>query len=69
MEEFGDSTFVIKTVPLIFGRLQHSQTIQEVVSTLLEKQNSIEMLKEEIKRGDKINLSVDEGNNVKVIKI
>ena len=48
LEEFGDSTFVIKTVPLIFGRLQHSQTIQEVVSTLLEKQNSIEMLKEEI---------------------
>jgi DNA mismatch repair protein MutL len=44
MAEFGANSFVAKTVPAIFGRLQ----VKEMVYEILEKWNGIEEKKEEI---------------------
>ena len=47
LEEFGQTSYVIKTVPSIFGRLQPLDSVKEMISSL-EKGNSIMELKETI---------------------
>ncbi len=48
VEPFGDSAFVIKTIPLLFGRLQPKEIIFDVLHMLEEGKYKIEENKEEI---------------------
>jgi len=48
LEHFGENSYVIKTVPTIFGRVQAKELLAEVLSLLLEGKNSIEQKKEVI---------------------
>ncbi len=48
LEHFGENSYVIKTVPTIFGKVQPKELLIEVLSFLLEGKNSIEQKKEVI---------------------
>src|SRR3989338_9290315 len=48
VEPFGDNAFVIKTIPLLFGRLQPKEIIFDVLHMLEEGKYKIEENKEEI---------------------
>lgn len=48
LEEFGENSFVLKTVPTLFGRLQPKEMLFEVLSMLQEGRNRIEEIQEEI---------------------
>jgi DNA mismatch repair protein MutL len=46
--EFGDNSYMIKTIPLIFGRLQPKEILYEVLTMLKEGKEKIIETKEEI---------------------
>lgn len=48
LEPFGDHTFIIKTIPMLLGRVQPKEIIYEVLSMLREGKNKILDAKEEI---------------------
>ncbi len=48
LEPFGEHTFVIKTIPMLLGRIQPKEIIYEVLSMLREGKNKIIDTKEEI---------------------
>jgi DNA mismatch repair protein MutL len=48
LEEFGGNTFVLKTIPTLFGRLQPKELLYEVLSKLKEGKNKLEEIQEEI---------------------
>ena len=48
LEEFGRNTFILKTAPLLFGRLQPKELIYEVLSMIKEGKEKIMETKEEI---------------------
>jgi DNA mismatch repair protein MutL len=70
LEHFEGNTFIVKTIPLVFGRLQPKETINHILNSL--NTNSLEEVKEEIitrmachtaiRAGEEISLS--EMNNV-----
>lgn len=48
MEGFGGNTYLLKTVPTLFGRLQPKELIYELLSKLKEGKNKLEEVQEEI---------------------
>lgn len=46
LETFGENSFVLRTVPSVFGRLQPKEMLQEVLNLLLENGNRITEIKE-----------------------
>ncbi len=48
IEPFGEHTFVVKTIPLLLGRIQPKESIYEVLSMLRDGKNKIIDTKEEI---------------------
>ncbi|MBI4983213.1 DNA mismatch repair endonuclease MutL [Candidatus Woesearchaeota archaeon] len=48
LEEFGENSFVLKTIPTVFGRLQPKEMLFEVISMLQEGKNKLEQVQEEI---------------------
>ena len=48
IEPFGEHTFVVKTIPMLFGRIQPKEIIYEVLALLREGKNKIIDTKEEI---------------------
>ncbi len=48
LEPFGEHTFVVKTIPMLFGRIQPKEIIYEVLALLREGKNKIIDAKEEI---------------------
>src|SRR3989338_3762973 len=48
LEPFGEHTFVVKTIPMLFGRIQPKEIIYEVLALLREGKNKIIDTKEEI---------------------
>lgn len=48
LEPFGGNTFVIKSIPFIFGRLPPKDFLHELLTSLLTGNNSVESKKEEI---------------------
>lgn len=48
LSEFGENTFVIKTIPTLFGRMPHSEIIYEIVSRLQGGNVLLEEIQEEI---------------------
>jgi len=48
LEEFGGNTYLIKTIPLLFGKQQPKEIIYEVLSLLKEGKQKLSEIKEEI---------------------
>lgn len=48
LEEFGSNTFVVKTIPLLFGKVQPKEIIYDVLGMLKEGKQKIAESKEEI---------------------
>jgi DNA mismatch repair protein MutL len=48
LEHFGDNTYIIKTIPLIFGRIQPKEMIYEVLGLLKDGKHKLAETKEEI---------------------
>ncbi len=48
LEEFGKDTFMLRTVPMIFGRLQSKEILFEVLALLREGKSKVAETKEEI---------------------
>ncbi len=48
LEPFGGNTYLLKTVPLLFKRLQSKESLRELVSVLFERRNTLLELKEVI---------------------
>ncbi len=48
LEPFGEHTFVVKTIPMLFGRIQPKEIIYEVLALLRDGKNKIIDTKEEI---------------------
>lgn len=48
MELFGERTFIIKTIPLIFGRLQPKEIIYEILDLLHEGKHKVLQTREDI---------------------
>ena len=48
LEEFGGNSFVLKTVPSLFGRLQAKDLLFSVLDKLQEEKNKLEEIQEEI---------------------
>ncbi len=48
LEPFGDNTFILKTVPVIFNRLQGPKSFHEFLSSLQQNKNTLLEKKEEI---------------------
>lgn len=48
LEHFGDNTYIVKTIPLIFGRIQPKEIIYEILGLLREGKQKLTETKEEI---------------------
>jgi len=48
LEPFGEHTFVVKTIPMLFGRIQPKEIVYEVLALLRDGKNKIIDTKEEI---------------------
>lgn len=48
VEEFGGNSFIVKTVPSLFGRIQPGKMVRELAVKLDSSQNNVEEFKEEI---------------------
>jgi DNA mismatch repair protein MutL len=48
LEEFGENSFLLKTIPSVFGRLQPKELLFELLQQLSEGKNRLEEIQEEI---------------------
>jgi DNA mismatch repair protein MutL len=48
LEEFGDNSFLLRTVPTIFGRLQPKEMLFEIIQQLSEGKSRLEEVQEDI---------------------
>jgi len=69
LEHFGENSFVLKTIPTIFGRLQPKELIHEMVSSLLEGGNRLEEIQEEIITRMACRASVKAGDTMAIPEI
>lgn len=69
IEPFGEHTFVIKTIPMLFGRIQPKEIIYEVLALLREGKNKIIDTKEEIVTRMACRAAVMAGENLTVLEI
>lgn len=69
LEEFGENSFVLKTVPTLFGRLQPMELLFEVISELKEHHNRIEQIQEEIITRMACRASVKAGDTLTVTEM
>lgn len=69
LEEFGDNTFILKTIPNIFGRLQPKELLYSVLDQLQEGKNKLEEIQEEIITRMACRASVKAGDSMTVLEI
>ncbi len=69
LEEFGENSFVLKTVPTLFGRAQSQELLFEVISELKEHHNRIEQIQEEIITRMACRASVKAGDTLTVTEM
>ena len=48
LENFGENTYLLKTIPSVFGRMQPKELLFEVLDNLKQGKNKIEQIQEEI---------------------
>lgn len=69
LEEFGENSFVLKAVPTLFGRLQPSELLFEVISELHQHHNRLEQIQEEIITRMACRASVKAGDTLTVTEM
>ena len=69
LEEFGNNTFILKTVPSIFGRLQPQELLYSVLDKLQEDKNKLEEIQEEIITRMACRASVKAGDTMTIPEI
>jgi DNA mismatch repair protein MutL len=48
IDEFGENSFVLKSIPEVFGRLQPKELMFEIIAGIFDKRNRLEEIQEEI---------------------
>jgi len=66
LENFGSNSFLLKTIPTIFGRLQPKELLFTVLSELNEHRNKLEEIQEEIITRMACRASVKAGDTVTI---
>ncbi len=69
LEEFGENSFVLKTVPTLFGRAQPQELLFEVISELKENHNRLEQIQEELITRMACRASVKAGDTLTVTEM
>jgi len=69
LEEFGENTFLIKTVPSVFGRLQAKELLFDILGQLREGKNKFEQIQEEIITRMACRASVKAGDVISIPEI
>ncbi|MBT4538704.1 DNA mismatch repair endonuclease MutL [Candidatus Woesearchaeota archaeon] len=66
IEHFGGNSYVVKTIPSVFGRMQPLELVREVLSTINENRNKLEEIQEEIITRMACRASVKAGDTVSI---
>ncbi|HLC97900.1 MAG TPA: DNA mismatch repair endonuclease MutL [Candidatus Nanoarchaeia archaeon] len=66
LEPFGKRSYVLKTIPTIFGKVQPKELLHDVLATLEEQQNSLEQAQEAIITRMACRASVKAGDEVSI---
>ncbi len=69
LEEFGENSFVLKTVPTLFGRAQPQELLFEVISELHQHHNRMEHIQEELITRMACRASVKAGDTLTVTEM
>lgn len=69
LEQFGQNSFLLKTVPLVFGRLQPKEMLSELLNSLLEEKNRLAEVKEDIITRMACRASIKAGDSVTIPEI
>src|SRR3989338_9521001 len=66
LEPFGKRSYVLKTIPTIFGKVQPKELLHDVLATLEEQKNSLEKAQEAIITRMACRASVKAGDEVSI---
>ncbi len=69
LEEFGGNSFILKTVPSLFGRLQPTEMLYTVLEELKNGRNKLENIQEEIITRMACRASVKAGDSITIPEI
>ncbi|MEK6938404.1 MAG: DNA mismatch repair endonuclease MutL [Nanoarchaeota archaeon] len=69
LEEFGENTFLLKTIPSVFGRLQPKELLFEIIAGLYDGKNRLEEIQEEIITRMACRASVKAGDELSVTEM
>jgi DNA mismatch repair protein MutL len=69
LEEFGDNSFILKTIPTVFGRTQPKELLYSVIGSLSSGKNKLEEIQEEIITRMACRASVKAGDVVSIPEI
>ena len=69
LEEFGDNSFVLKTIPTVFGRTQPKELLYSVIGSISESKNKLEDIQEEIITRMACRASVKAGDTMTIPEI
>jgi len=69
LENFGENTYLLKTIPSVFGRMQPKELLFEVLDNLKQGKNKIEQIQEEIITRMACRASIKAGDIVTISEI
>jgi len=69
LEHFGENTFILKTIPTIFGRTQPKNLLFDVLTSLVKEKNKLEQIQEEIITRMACRASVKAGDTMTIPEI
>jgi DNA mismatch repair protein MutL len=69
LEEFGDNSFVLKTIPTVFGRTQPKELLYSVIGSISSGGNKLEEIQEEIITRMACRASVKAGDTMTIPEI
>ena len=69
LESFGENTYLLKTIPSVFGRLQPKELLNEIIDNLKEGKNKLDEIQEDIITRMSCRSSIKAGDIVTVPEI
>ncbi len=69
LESFGENTYLLKTIPSVFGRMQPKELLFEVLENLKQNKNKLETVQEEIITRMACRASIKAGDIVTISEI
>ena len=69
LESFGENTYLLKTIPSVFGRMQPKELLFEVLDNLKQGRNKMERVQEEIITRMACRASIKAGDIVTISEI